>query len=149
MVKSGRRPLARVPVVPGLSANLTAKMPNDERRLYAEGIVKGYQNELFDLLARRLILQILIEAALERSDVSLAETKLAELRRVEDSKRFNTRLNLDKKGLLATDERQKGFIVDMFGELEKLANLHLDSQLVAELSRKVRDAQKSSQATLN
>ncbi len=148
-VKSGLRPLARVPVVPGLYPEWTARMPNDERRLYAEGIVKGYQNELFDLLARRLILGTLVESALARADLSTAEAKLAELRRVEDSKRFNTRLNLEKKGLLTADERQRGFIENMFDELEKLSNLHLDSQRVAELSKLVREAQKASQAAAN
>ena len=143
LVQSGRRPLAQVPIVPGLHGTLSARMPNDERRLYAEGIVKGYQNELSDLLARRLILGTLIESALARKDLETAEAKLAELRRVEDSKRFNTRLNLEKKNLLQGDERQKGFILQMFDELETLSNQYLDSQRVAELSRMVREAQTS------
>ena len=140
-IKSGRRPLAKVPVVPGLYPELSARMPNDERRLYAEGIVKGYQNELMDLLARRLILETLVEMALEQNDLDKAQEKLSELRRVDDSKRFNTRLSLEKKNLLSTDERQRGYIEAMFDELETLSNKHLDDQKVSTLSRQVRDLQ--------
>lgn len=141
LIKSGERPLAKVPVVPGLFAELTTTMPNDEQRLFAEGIVKGYRNEINDLVARRLILETLIVSNMRKSDIERAEEKLNELRRVDDSRKFNNRISLEEKGLLNADDRQKGYIVGMFDELEAASNKFLDAISVTILSKALRDMQ--------
>ncbi len=141
LVKSGERPLAKVPVVPGLFGEQTTTMPNDEQRLFAEGIVKGYRNEINDLVARRLILESLVLSSLRKSDIEIAEEKLNELRGVDDNRRFNNRISLDEKNLLDADERQKGYIVGMFDELEGASNKFLDGLAVTILSRVLRDLQ--------
>lgn len=141
LVKSGERPLAKVPVVPGLFPEQTITMPNDEQRLFAEGIVKGYRNEINDLVARRLILETLIVSNLRKSEIGKAEELLNELRRVDDNRRFNNRISLEEKNLLNADDRQKGYIVGMFDELELASNKYLNTLSVTLFSRVLRDLQ--------
>ncbi|MGI9517497.1 MAG: hypothetical protein ACR2NP_10645 [Pirellulaceae bacterium] len=144
---SGTRPLARVPMVPGLYDVQVTSMPNDESRLYAEGIVRGLQNELMDNLARRQVLTAQVEMAMEKSDFERAEDLLKEMRDVPDSRKFNIRLTSERQELLrkekdrlSNDDRQQGYIMAMFEELMLASSRFLDSAKETELSRMVRDA---------
>ncbi len=149
-VFSGQRPLARVPMVPGLFDEQETTMPNDESRLYAEGIVRGLQNELMDNLARRQVLSAQVEMAIEKGDVERAEELLREMSKVPDSSKFNPHLITERQRLLsredkrlANDDRQRGYIMAMFEELMLASSKFLDNSTEAALNRQVRDARTS------
>ncbi len=142
-VKSGERALARLPVVPGLLPLQTARMPNDEQRLYAEGIIRGLRNKLMDYFAQRQVLQARIERLIEQKKFDEAEQTLSEMRNVADSKKFNVTLSIEEKKLQAADDRQSRYIAVMFSELEELSTQFLNADIEVELSQKIRDATRS------
>lgn len=142
LVKSGKRPLARVPVVPGLYDRQQTSMPNDEKRLYAEGVTTGLQNELMDNVARRNLISERIRIALEQSNLDKASELLKELRDVPNSQKFNIRLNTEKQRLLLGDDRQKEFINGYFDQLEAASNEFLNNSDEGQLSKQVQDAKR-------
>jgi hypothetical protein len=140
-IKSGQRPLAQVPVVPGLRDTQDTPLPDDHIRLYAEGIVKAYRNELMDLVARREILAYGIESALDEKRIEDAESKLTELRRLEDAQRFVIRLETERRTIPTANGIQKTYIDQMFTEISTLAQDRLSATLVSSLSQQVRNVQ--------
>ncbi len=139
-VKSGRRPLARVPLVPGLYQDQSTSMPNDEKRLYAEGIVRGLENELLDNVARRQLIAERVRIALERSDLDAASEFLRELRDIPDAQKFNIRLNFEKQRLLLGDDRQQDFIKGYFLQLENASSQFLNTVQEGPLNKMLQDA---------
>lgn len=139
--KSGNRALARLPIVPGLFDHISAKMPNDDKRLYAQGVAQGLTNELMDLVARRQVIAAQIVTNLERSDFAKAKNILNRLRRVQDANDFAAKLANERTRLLSTDERENNRINAMFDSLEKLARMHLPSNIEAALGEKIAVAQ--------
>ncbi len=140
LVKSGERRLARVPVVPGLHAIETARMPNDKKRLYAEGIVRGLQNKLMDNLAKRQIIEARIARLIDKKDFKAAGQQLRELRGIEDSRTFNVMLGIEKKKLESNDERENEFIVAMFDELSQMSSKFLTDDAQIKFAEQIRDA---------
>ena len=57
-VKRGSRALRRLPVIPGLYDSVSTQLPNDETRLFAEGVIQGLQNEILSLVIRREVLEL-------------------------------------------------------------------------------------------
>jgi hypothetical protein len=139
-VKSGQRGLARVPLVPGLYENQMTSMPDDERRLYAEGVTQGLFNELLDNVARRQLLAERIRIALQKADVEKAGELLGELRDVPDARKFSVRLNVEKQRLLSGDDRQQEFINGYFQQLEQAASQFLNPVQEGELARQIQEA---------
>jgi hypothetical protein len=142
MIKSGQRPLARVPVVPGLHETLQVPMPNDEQRLYAEGIVKSFHNEIGDLVAQKLILEERILSNLQKADLPKVEEDLSTLMRLEDNVRFNSRVDVEYKSVLQGDPQQRKYIEGMFVELKDASNKFINKATVDMLSRMTRSLQK-------
>lgn len=141
MIKSGQRPLARVPVVPGLYETLQVPMPNDEQRLYAEGIVKSFHNEIGDLVAQKMILEERILSNLQKADLPKVEEDLSTLMRLEDNVRFNSRVEVEYKSVLQGDPQQRKYIEGMFVELKDAANKFINKKTVDMLSRMTRSLQ--------
>ncbi len=146
LVKSGRRPLARVPVIPGLFSFQQTAMPNDEQRLYAEGITRGLFNELMDNVARRQLLAERIRIALERDNLDQADQFLKEMRdEVPDSQEFTYKLNDEKTALMnsAKDKRQKDFIDGYFIQLQNAASEFLNKTGEMELTQKIQEVKRN------
>lgn len=142
-IKSGRRPLARVPMVPGLYDQQMTSMPNDENRLYAEGITRGLFNELMDNVARRQLMAERIRIALERSQLDRADDLLKELRDIPSAESYKRRLNQEKQVLLKdADKREKDIINRYFLQLDNAASNFLNTLEQAKLSKQVQDAKK-------
>ena len=142
LVKSGRRRLARIPLVPGLYNDQMTAMPNDEKRLYAEGIYRGLFNELLDNVARRQLIAERIRIALEKSDFERASGLLRDLRDVPNTQKFNVRLNFEQQRLLLGDDRQRKFIEGYFDQLESASRDFLNSLDEGRLNKLVQDAKK-------
>lgn len=79
-VRSGGNLLARLPLVPGHKADVTAGVANDQPRLMAEGFVEGWRDQLVDTMARRQLLAQRIERRIAAGDVAAAQRWLTELR---------------------------------------------------------------------
>jgi len=139
-VKSGSSMLARLPVVPGLYDELTTRMLDDEKRLYAEGVAQGLVNELLDVVAHRAVINIEIDKFLEKGEFDRAREKLRELRGLDDAASFIARLNTERKRLQTGTSRENAKIQAMFADLEGMAKLHLDSAIVVNADLKIETA---------
>ena len=136
-VKSGNRYLARLPMIPGLKGEYVTEMPDDETRLYAEGIIAGLQSELMDLLTRRNLLKFQIEVALDNEDSAKAKKLFLDYQKLPNSEKFNRRLLSEEKKLDTRDDREREKITTMFSTLRGLANQFLKPGEDAELRRRV------------
>lgn len=76
LVLSGAETVARLPLVTGLSAELTARIAPDDLRLQVEGQVTGIQERFVDYVARRRVLAARIEVAAADGDNPLAQRLL-------------------------------------------------------------------------
>ena len=143
-VKSGRRGLARVPMVPGLYDSQETSMPNDEKRLYAEGITRGLFNELMDNVARRQLIAERFRIALENDNLEKASDLVQELSEVPDANTFKRRLNMEKQDLLSgdIDKREVDYIKGYFLQLETATSGFLNNVKNTQLTRDLQGARK-------
>lgn len=75
LIRHGEEVLARLPMVPGLTEEITVTLADDRPRLAIESILNGIQDNLLDLVARREVLASRIKAASKEGDADAA-TKL-------------------------------------------------------------------------
>ncbi len=91
-VKNGNNVLARLPIVTGLFQEEIADLPDDRRRLEAEGFIRGLEREILDTIMYRKIMQKRIEKMIELKNVIAAKTLLAELRTAPSYERISEKL---------------------------------------------------------
>ena len=116
---------------------MTAKMFSDEVRLRAEGIVRGMQNNLLNLIASRQSLSVQTRAALEKKQVDRANLLMDEFRKLETGEAFFIKLEEQAAALQGKDDREKRKINAMFDELRRLVGKHLSPQLSTALTREI------------
>ncbi len=129
-------------MVPGLYDQQETTMPNDEKRLYAEGITRGLFNELMDNVARRQLIAERFRIALENNNLEKASDLVKELRDVPDSNNFKRRLNMEKQDLLSgdIDKREVDFIKGYFLQLENATSEFLNGVKDGQLNRDLQAA---------
>ena len=126
-IKSGYRPLAKLPVLPGLEEELVIELPNDEDRLFAEGIVRGLENEVKDLLAQRKVLVLRIEKLLEKGKIAEADALFKFYRSLNTAQLMKEKVNFERQQLIVKDESQRPRINDMFDNLVKTVDKFMTS----------------------
>ncbi len=121
-VKRGSRVLRRLPIMPGLYESVSTTLPNDETRLFSEGVIQGLQNEILGLVIQREVFETEIDAAIKAKDATTAKAKLTELQELESPTDFKNRMSEDKSMLLTqtSDARELGYINKRFDTLRKL-----------------------------
>jgi hypothetical protein len=139
-VKNGGELLARLPFVPGLDANVTAEIANDDYRLQAEGFVVGLQEQLVDLFVRRELLRRGALNKLDDGETDAAKSLFAELSRLPTAKTFSMKLMEEKKRLDTKDPVVQAKIDKLFSETQKLVDRCLDEKPIEELAGDIRDA---------
>ncbi|MFK7767499.1 MAG: hypothetical protein AB8B55_09785 [Mariniblastus sp.] len=140
-VKRGSRALKKLPIMPGLYDSVETNLPNDETRLFAEGVIQGLQNEILSLVIQRQVAEAEIEAALKEKDLDLAREKFSDYEELETPNGVRIRMNDDLVRLkeLTGDSRELSFIDRMFGTLTKiLTEQELKSKSV-ELQKQIQD----------
>jgi hypothetical protein len=141
LVKSGDRPLARLPVVPGLEPTLTAEIADDEGRLEAEGVITGLQERLVDLVTRREVLYVRAKRQIDDRKFDEARQLIDELRRLPDAAQFTLRLENEKKRIGTDDPLVQAQIDALFDDTRKLIDKHLTPNLAEQLWQDLRKAQ--------
>ncbi len=137
-VKNGRQLLARLPLVPGAEDIQTIALPSDDTRLEAEAFVRGIENRVMDLVARREILAARIRARIRDGKLAEARQYLEELKTLPTKDDFEALLVSHRQsGALAADERQLQRIDQMLNGARILLARHLNPQLVVLLEREV------------
>ena len=133
-VRSGSRTLARLPIVPGEAKRLTAAMFSDAIRLRAEGIVRGMQSNLLNLIAQRQSLSVQIQVALENKELQQAELLMSDFSELQTGNEFISRMEAQAASLISKDQRENTKIDRMFSELRNLVAKHLTSDMNVSLT---------------
>ena len=123
LVKRGERGLRRLPIMPGLYESVVSTLPNDETRLYAEGVLQGLQNEILSLVIQRQVFENDTTAALEKKDVNAALEAFKELKALSINE-LKSRINDDEVQLKSqtADAREQDYIIRRFESLRRILN---------------------------
>lgn len=139
--KSGDRILARLPIAPGLHANVTAIVPDDSFRLEAEGAVAAFQSRLMDLIARRQALAVRIRKKVEQAQQAEAKRLLEEeFKPMFDRTGLTFELEELRKRFSTDDPAAARRIENMFDATREVLNKFLDTELDRQLEAQVKQA---------
>lgn len=144
LVRRGERGLRRLPIMPGLYESVVSTLPNDETRLYAEGVLRGLQNEILSLVIQRQVFETDTAAAIEKKDVNVALESFKELKAlsIDDLKSNMNDEEIRLKSLTA-DARELNYIIRRFESLRKILNDQQRKSKESELQEVIQEYRKS------
>jgi hypothetical protein len=125
IVKHGDALLARLPIVPGDVPQLTALVPDDDRRLEAEGVIVGLQENLVDLVVRRAILASQARSRIAAGKIDEAGRFIDELRRLRTQQQFLRQLEQERQRLISNDPVVQKKIDKLFDDTTRLLSNQL------------------------
>jgi hypothetical protein len=144
LVKRGQRGLRRLPIMPGLYRSVVSTLPNDETRLYAEGVLQGLQNEILSLVIQRQVFENDTTAAIEKKDVNAAMEGFKGLKAL-SIEELKTKMNDEEVQLksLTSDARELDFIIRRFESLRKILNDQQRKSKESELQEVIQEFRRS------
>ncbi|NLF71166.1 MAG: hypothetical protein GX575_19215 [Candidatus Anammoximicrobium sp.] len=142
-VRNGGRLLARLPVVSGLEPLVTAQVPDDDPRLFAEGYVKGLQNRVMDLVARRELYTARFRRLLQKKEFDQAKTLLEEFRALETRSDLTRQLDQQEQRARSPDRRVQAKIDQLFTDTRQLLLKFLDPRTSNQLADELLRAQRA------
>ena len=124
LIGRGGRGLRRLPIIPGLTESVETTLPNDETRLFAEGVVQGLHNEVLSLVIRREVFEGDIQAALDDKNLTQAKELFDQYRNLESPQDIKERMTNEEIALKTqtADKRELDYINRMFETLRKIVN---------------------------
>jgi hypothetical protein len=140
-IKHGGRLLATMPMVPGQQLAQTVLVPNDDMRLLAEGYVKGFQNRVMDVVARRQLCIVRFRRFLEKKELDQARKALDDLRKLEGRTELMQQLDLQRPRLRSPDKRVQAKIDKLFSDARQVLIKFLDSSTATTLQQELAQAQ--------
>lgn len=146
-VRNGGRLLARLPMVPGLEPLVTVQVTDDDPRLLAEGYVKGLQNRIMDLVARRELYITRFRRHLEKKEVDQAQKLLEEFRSLENRSDLSRQLDQQVQRVKSSDRRVQAAIDQLFTDTRQLLLKFLDPRTSNQLADELLRAQRAGQQT--
>ncbi|MEA1950298.1 MAG: hypothetical protein U9N87_02865, partial [Planctomycetota bacterium] len=145
-VKCGGVLLARLPIVPGLSARLTAEVPDVDKRLEMEGFVTGMQEKLIDIVTRREVLIARARRHIDAADWAQAKACIDELRTLQTRAEFLRTLDKQQEKVDVKDNWTKKKIDKLFLDTRGLLDKFLDPGAIDKIAIEVSKAQKENPA---
>jgi hypothetical protein len=142
-VRNGGLLLARLPIVPGLEPVLTAEIRNDDRRLEAEGFIKGLQGTIMDLVARRQLYITRFRRHVQAKEFDRAKALLEEFGTLRTRSDLARELLQQRPRFASTDLRdrlEQAKIDKMFTDTQQLLTRFLDPGTAAELAAELEQA---------
>jgi hypothetical protein len=142
LIKRGTRPLAKLPIMPGLYKRLQSTLLNDEARLNAEGIIKGLRSEVLNLVAQRAVYESQIEAELDRGNIDGARGMLDKYRALPTLDQLRSRMTDDRTRLKGQteDKREMDYIDRMFSTLRQIIGENVGASKSTELLQRIQEA---------
>ena len=139
LVKRGQRKLAKVPIIAGFRDEFETSVPNDETRLYAEGVIRGLESEILNTVIQRKISEQDIEAALDKNKPDEASSLLRKYQELETPQDIKARLSDEEIRLKSqtSNEREFEYIQKMFATLRGLLNSQVLSTSETELQERL------------
>lgn len=144
LVRRGSRGLRRLPIIPGLYESVLSTLPNDETRLYAEGVIQGFQNEILSMVIQREVLEGDTEKAIENKNVDLALESFNALKAL-SIRDVKAKMNDEEVRLksLTPNAGELGFIIARFGALKKILNEQESKSKESALQEVIQDIRES------
>ncbi|MFI4876345.1 MAG: hypothetical protein ACIALR_13430 [Blastopirellula sp. JB062] len=146
-VRSGGSLLARLPLVPGLVASVTAVTSDNSRLIEAEGFVLGWRRRMLDIIARRELIADRIRRRIADEDLEGAQLWLDELLKMTTINDLLYQFRQAKNEFLdgdGVDSRVSAQITQLFDKTQVLASQNYNRDLERDLTvqvRKLSDAQ--------
>ncbi|MGL4594291.1 MAG: hypothetical protein ACRCUY_06140 [Thermoguttaceae bacterium] len=115
IVRSGRQQMAKIPVIRGFNSTCVVPLPDDPIRLEVEGILLGIQDEYFDMLARKKLIESRKEGFLKENRTDQVSAAQLELIRLKTQESFLFDLDQVKKKYRSSDsivQRRIDFMID-------------------------------------
>ena len=138
-IKNGGELLARLPILPGAAALLTAPILDDDRRLEVEGLITGLQERFVDLLARRQALASRVRSRIAAEKWDEAKLLLEELRRL-DARQQYEQLRQQRSAIVSADPQVQRKIDKLFDDTQQVVTRFLDASDVDQLERDMNEA---------
>jgi hypothetical protein len=142
-VRNGGRLLARLPMVPGLEAEMTAQVSDDDERLEVEGFVKGIQNRVMDLVARRELYKARFQRHLTKKEFDEAQALLDQFRSLESRSDLSRQLEQRQQRVSTTDRTSRAKIDQLFKDTRELLIKFLDPSVANDLAQQLDQAKGS------
>ena len=138
-IKRGARALRKLPVIPGFKDRLVSQLPNDDARLFAEGVINGYGNDIINLVVQRELLEVDIDSALKNDEFEEAKTKMRQYQDLETPADLKVRMSNEEVRLksMTTDKREFEFISQMFNNLRQLLNSKVADSRAVEFQQQI------------
>lgn len=140
-VRNGGRLLARLPMVPGLEKEMVAQVADDDERLEVEGFVKGIQNRVMDLVARRELYKARFQRYLQNKEFDEATKLLEQFRGLESRSDLVRQLEQREQRVSTTDRTSRAKIDQLFKDTRELLIKFLDPTVANELAQALDRAQ--------
>ncbi len=138
-LKRGSRALKKLPIIPGLYPKVTATVPNDKVRLFAQGIITGFGNDITALVIQRRNYEAQIEAAIKKNDLDTAKQILRTYTELESPQDIRSRMTDAKVRLdnMTNDKRELDHIRKMFANLYEVVGDEIKKSRESELQSRV------------
>ena len=141
-VKRGNRALKKLPMIPGLYSNLITTVPDDETRLYAQGIISGFQTEILNLVAQRQVFEDEIDTAIKNKNYDEASDLLNRYRALVTPQDVKNRMADEETRLKSqsVDKRELASITSMFGILREALSARVGESIESDLMARLQAA---------
>ena len=143
LIFSGRRGLAKLVVVPGQFSQVVAELDNDAQRLRVEGRLRGLQENLVDLVARREVLVVRARAALDEGEIDVADSLVDELRRLPGREQLTREIEQLRNTVQSGNSSTQALANRLFTETLQIVNQMLDSRGQRQLESALADAKRA------
>ena len=147
-VKRGTRFLKKLPIIPGLYPELTTTIPDDETRLYAQGIIAGFQTEILNLVAQRHLYEAEIEVAIKNKNWDEASELLQRYQSLTSPQELKNRMADEETRLKGrtSDKRELDSIASMFSSLREALSRYLSETKEPRLREQLQNARRAESA---
>ena len=139
-VRAGDQPLARLPLVSGAEAELTATLPDAAPLIEAEGLLRGIEEEIVDQVTLRDSLIAQVQSRIEAKRLDEAAALFGELREMPTRDSLAQTLSAQRKRLAAADAALQQKIDDRFAETTKLLDQYLNAEPLRKLGEELKAA---------
>ena len=146
-VKRGSRALKKLPIIPGLYSSVTSSVPNDTVRLFAQGVITGFQNDITALVIQRRVYESEIESALKKKepDIETAKQVLRQYQELDSPQDIRSRMTDEQVRLetMTKDKREVDHIRRMFDNLNEVVSAEINKSRESELQSRLQQLSSS------
>ena len=137
--KRGSRALKKLPIIPGLYSSVMSSVPNDTVRLFSQGVITGFQNDITSLVIQRRIFEEEIDSAIAEKDLETAKQLLREYQELDTPQNIRSRMPDEQVRLesLTSDKREVDHIRRMFDNLNEVVSAEINKSRESELQASV------------